>query len=118
MFLSLKGPRGNIGLVSPNSPLVPPSSFQSFKIYLIRLIFFDHPSPTIQHNLNLNISIIQIWISDNPPIRINGFSCIHLHQDNNPNFSSSDQSREKLSRFRTTSLLKIRSTDKATSNYA
>src|SRR4051794_33622340 len=64
MFLGLKGPRGNIVLVSPNFPLVPPSTFQSFKIYLIRFIFFDHPSPTIQHHLNLNISIIQIWNSD------------------------------------------------------
>ena len=54
---------------------------------------------------------------DNPPMLINGFACIHLHPDINPNFSPTDQSSEKLSRFRTTSLLKLRSIDKATSNY-
>src|SRR6476620_2170527 len=117
MFLTLKGPRGNIVLVSPNSSIVPPSNFPSFKITLIRPIFFDHPSPTIQHHLNLNISITQIWNSDNPPMPINDFACIHLHPDIKPNFSPTDQRSEKLSRFRTTSLLKFWGIDKCTSNY-
>ena len=106
----------NIILIRPNSPLVPLSNFQSFKIYLIRPIFFDHPSPTIQQHLNLNISITQIWNSENPPIPINGFACIHLQQNINPNFSPTDQSSEKLSRFTTASLLKFWSIDKAKSN--
>ena len=101
----------------PNSSLVPLSNFQSFKICLIRPIFFDQPSPAIPQHLNLNISITQIWNSDNPPIPIKRFACIHPHQDNNPNFSPSDQSSEKLFRFTTTSLLKFWSIDKATSNY-
>ena len=117
MFLTLKGPRGNIILVGPNSPLVLLSNFQSFKIYLIRPIFFENPSPTIQHHLNLNISITQIWNSDNPPILINGFACFNFYSDINPNVSPSDQSSEKLSRFTTASLLKLWSIDKGTSNY-
>ena len=47
---------------------------------------------------------------------INGFACIHLYQDINPNVSPSDQSSEKLSRFTTTSLLKLWSIDEAKSN--
>src|SRR6476619_3078314 len=117
MFLTLKGPRGHIILVGPNSPLVPLSIFQSDKIYLIRPISFENPSPAIQNHLNLNISITQIWNSDNPPILINRFACIHLHPDINPNFSPTDQSSEKLSRFTATPLLKFWGIDKCTSNY-
>jgi len=58
----------------------------------------------------------QICNSHNPPIPINGFACIHLEQDINPNVSASDQSSEKVSRFTTTSLLKLWSIDKAKSN--
>ena len=107
----------NIIFVRPNSPLVPLSNFQSFKITLIRPISFENPSPTIQQHLNLNILVIQIRNSDNPPIPIKGFACIHFHPDIKPNFSPTDQSSEKLSRFTTTSLLKFWGIDKATSNY-
>ena len=48
---------------------------------------------------------------------IKGFACIHLHPDIKPNFSPTDQSSEKLSRFTTTSLLKFWGIDKCTSNY-
>src|SRR5215813_10191125 len=42
--------------------------------------------------------------------------CIHLEQDINPNVSPTNQSSEKVSRFTTTSLLKLWSIDKAKSN--
>src|SRR5262245_59721002 len=41
--------------------------------------------------------------SHNPPIPINGFVCIHLDQDINPNVAPTDQNSEKVSRFTTTS---------------